>query len=142
MPHFKYSFSQTDLLILSCDLVTNVPLHLLADVFRTNNSTAAILLSPEQDAEQEASSSKAKAGHTERDIIGLNEASQLLFFCSEADLVDNLTLSRGMLKRNPHIQFHTDLLDGHFYLVKKWVLEYLSQNKSVYGLIVFLLAYL
>ena len=117
------------MLILSCDLVTNVPLHLLADAFRTHHSTIAILLSPVPDAEQEASSSKNKSSH-ERDIIGLNESSQLLFFCSEADLVDNLTLSRGMLKQSPHIQFHTDLLDGHLYLMKKWVLEYLSQNKS------------
>ena len=122
---------QADMLILSCDLVTNVPLHLLADVFRTHNSTTAILLSPQPDAEQEAGSNKNKPSHTERDIIGLNESSQLLFFCSEADLVDNLTLSRGMLKQSPHIQFHTDLLDGHLYLMKKWVLEYLSQNKSV-----------
>ena len=119
------------MLILSCDLVTNVPLHLLADVFRTHNSTTAILLSPEPITEQESSSKSSKGSHRERDIIGLNKFSQLLFFCSEADLVDNLTLSRGMLKQNPHIQFHTDLLDGHLYLMKKWVLDYLTQNKSV-----------
>ena len=119
------------MLILSCDLVTNVPLHLLADVFRTHNSTTAILLSPEPITEQESSSKSSKGSHRERDIIGLNEFSQLLFFCSEADLVDNLTLSRGMLKQSPHIQFHTDLLDGHLYLMKKWVLDYLTQNKSV-----------
>lgn len=117
------------MIVLSCDLVTNVPLHILADVFRTHNATAAILLSPERDREQDTAS-KNKSSHTERDIIGLNESSKLLFFCSEADLVDNLTLSRSMLKQNPHIQFHTDLLDGHLYLIKKWVLDYLSQNRS------------
>ena len=116
------------MLILSCDLVTNVPLHLLADAFRTHNSTTAILLALEQGSEQDTAT-KNKSSHTERDIIGLNESSKLLFFCSEADLVDNLTLSRGMLKQNPHIQFHTDLLDGHLYFMKKWVLEYLCQNK-------------
>ena len=90
-----------------------------------------VLLSPEPITEQESSSKSSKGSHRERDIIGLNEFSQLLFFCSEADLVDNLTLSRGMLKQSPHIQFHTDLLDGHLYLMKKWVLDYLTQNKSV-----------
>lgn len=105
---------------------------MLADVYRTYNSTAAVLLTPERDSqEQDAVAKKTKTSHADQDIIGLNDSSQLLFFCSEADLADNLTLSRGMLKKNPHIQFHTDLVDGHLYLVKKWVIDYVVQNKLV-----------
>ena len=37
---------QTDVLVVSCDLVTYFPLHLLADVHRTNDATLTMLVAP------------------------------------------------------------------------------------------------
>ena len=37
---------QCDLLVLTCDLVTDLPLHLLADVHRTHDATLTMLLAP------------------------------------------------------------------------------------------------
>ena len=37
---------------------------------------------------------------TERDIIGLTESSQLVYFGAKADLDDNLVLSRALLNRS------------------------------------------
>ena len=35
---------QSDLVVVSCDLITDVPLHRLADLHRTHNSTVTMLL--------------------------------------------------------------------------------------------------
>ena len=37
--------------------------------------------------------------YTERDIIGLTESSRLVYFAAQADLEDQLTVSRAVLKR-------------------------------------------
>ena len=37
-------YFQSDLLVLSCDLICDLPLHLLVDVHRTYNSTVTMLL--------------------------------------------------------------------------------------------------
>ena len=50
----KYIFTipQCDLLVLSCDLVTSVPLHLLADFHRAHNSTLTALLVRGEEGEE------------------------------------------------------------------------------------------
>lgn len=38
-------FLQTDVLVVSCDLITDVALHEVVDLFRAHNATMAMLMS-------------------------------------------------------------------------------------------------
>lgn len=117
-----------DLLVLSCDLVTSVPLHLLADFHRAHNSTLTALLVRGEEGEE---GRKKGLLSTERAIIGLTEPSQLVYYAAQADLNDELVISRELLQRHPHIRLHSRLEDAHLYLVKRWVLDYLAENRSI-----------
>ena len=33
--------------------------------------------------------------------------------------------------RHPHFRLHSQLLDAHLYIVSKWVLDYLHENRSL-----------
>lgn len=49
LPYSLFSFSnlpvQTDILVVSCDLITDVALHEVVDLFRAHNATLAMLMS-------------------------------------------------------------------------------------------------
>jgi translation initiation factor eIF-2B subunit gamma len=126
----------SDVLVISCDLVTDVPLHQLADMHRTQDASLTMMLvsTSNQNAEKEASSggkgaTKSKTG--DRDLIGLDEDSRLLFFAAEADLDESIVLRKSLLTRHPCITIMTRLVDAHLYLISKWVIEYLTDNRML-----------
>ncbi|KAL5486396.1 hypothetical protein EMCRGX_G018866 [Ephydatia muelleri] len=113
-----------DLLVITCDLVATVPLHWLTDSHHTKNSTLTLLLvHPSQD--EEDPSKKKQLGATDRDIIGLDDQSHLVYFMASADLDEGLPLSKSLLNRHPHIKFTSQLLDAHVYLMDRWASEQL-----------------
>lgn len=68
----------------------------------------------------------------DRDLIGLDEDSRLLFFAAEADLDESIVLRKSLLTRHPCITIMTRLVDAHLYLISKWVIEYLTDNRLVF----------
>lgn len=42
---FFFSLLQTDILVVSCDLITDVALHEVVDLFRAHNATLSMLMS-------------------------------------------------------------------------------------------------
>jgi len=70
----------------------------------------------------------------ERDIIGIDHrnSNQLCFFKSEADLEDgSITLSRKILYEHPKITMYNNLLDAHFYIVEKWVCDFVKAEQRI-----------
>ncbi|XP_066305036.1 translation initiation factor eIF2B subunit gamma-like [Branchiostoma lanceolatum] len=124
---------QTDILVVSCDLVCNVPLHQLADIHRMHNSTLTMLLADlPQTTDSAAILKSKKIGNEQRDFIGLDgDGRRVVIMASEADLDDALTVRRSVLKRHPCVRIKTKLQDAHLFLLKKWVVDYLQQNRSV-----------
>ncbi|XP_013410892.1 translation initiation factor eIF-2B subunit gamma isoform X2 [Lingula anatina] len=123
----------TDLLIISCDLIVDFPLNALADVHRTYDATVTTLMSvaPETFTELTAPGTKSKR-KMEHDFVGLDEkGNRLLFLGSDADFEETVTFKKSLLKRHPCINIRTKLLDGHLYLMKKWVLDYLAEQSSL-----------
>lgn len=80
-----------------------------------------------------------------------------MYFAAQADLDEHLVVSRQLLKRSevilevvmhvflleqciiicflmscrhPHIRVFSQLLDAHLYLLKRWVLDYLADNRQ------------
>ncbi len=73
----------------------------------------------------------------ERDFIGIDLKSsndkstgQLCFWSSEADIGEDMCLKRAVLSEHPNIKIFTDLLDAHFYIFEKWVVDYIAHDES------------
>lgn len=84
-------------MLVSCDLVTTFPLHSLMLFHHARHSTVTALL--HQPPKLEDVMHKKTAATIERDLIGLTEQSRIVLFSSQADLDENLGLSRSMLQR-------------------------------------------
>lgn len=125
-----------DLLVLSCDILCDFELHRLADVHRLHNTSITMLLAPSrQDLENVPGTKVKRKRKKPREIIGLSKAKcskcRVVFMENEADMEDEtMSLSRSLLKQQPCIHVRTDLTDIHMYIVKKWVMDYITYNKS------------
>ena len=126
-----------DVLVISCDLVTEISIHHIANIFRTYDATVTMLLCNASDmpADVPVPGPKSKK-RTECDFIGFDEkGSRVLFMTSEADLADKdddkIKLRKSMLKRHPNINIRSNLTDCHLYLMKKWVIDYLADNENI-----------
>ncbi|XP_038056309.1 translation initiation factor eIF-2B subunit gamma-like [Patiria miniata] len=125
---------KTDVLVISCDLITDIELHLLADVHRTYDASVTVLMHTLPDQSTEGGiyvpGSKSKRKIEQRDIIGLDEkGGRILLLAAQADIEEDLTLRKSVFKRYPFIQVKTRLMDAHMYILKKWVLDFLADNK-------------
>ncbi|XP_028417670.1 translation initiation factor eIF-2B subunit gamma-like [Dendronephthya gigantea] len=133
--HIKEKIER-DILVVSCDIIAEVKLHQLADIHRTYDATITVLLSSNESNEEEKEENTKKKTKknllTQRDIIGLDgQQNRLLIFDAEDDLDEILTLHKSLLKRFPYVNIKSDLLDGHLYIIKKWVVDFLISNKSI-----------
>lgn len=126
-----------DVLLISGDLITDVSLHNIANIYRTYDATVTMLLCcpPEQPAEMPVPGPKSKK-RSERDFIGFDEkGNRVLFMTTEADLADldddKIKFRRSLFKKHPSMNIRSNLTDCHLYLMKKWVIQYLADNKQI-----------
>ena len=86
--------------------MNSVSLHTLMEFHARHNCTLTALMvrPPHRDDD-----SKKKSAMAERDIIGLAEDSKIVYFAAMADLDDDLTLSRHMMKRSVAVVHSTHL---------------------------------
>lgn len=125
---------KTDVLVVSSDLITDIELHLLADIHRKYDATITALLYQQSDQSLEAVTvpgTRSKRKSDQRDIIGLDETGQrILLMTAEADVEVDLSIKMSLLRKFPCIQFETKLLDAHMYFLKKWVFDFLADSKQ------------
>ena len=63
-------------------------------------------------------------------MVGIDrETSQLCYLASEADLDEFVTVRRSLLQEHPRISICSNLLDAHFYIFEKWVLDFVAQDE-------------
>ena len=64
----------------------------------------------------------------ERDIVGIDHQSdnQLCYLKAEADIGSGITLSKKVLYEHPKITMYNNLLDAHFYILEKWVCDFIK----------------
>lgn len=68
--------------------------------------------------------------------MGLDlQTPRLVFLVSEADLTsdneEELSIRKSVMKHFPQISVQGNLLDAHLYVIKKWVCDYISENRYV-----------
>ncbi|KAI6661641.1 hypothetical protein LOD99_13514 [Oopsacas minuta] len=126
-PHIK-----SDLLILPCDILIDIPLQQFANIHRCYNSALTILLTPQiQNTPADQSAGAMKTYKAGRDVIALAEKSdRILLLQNESDIDEKLSLTRSMLLKYPCLELRTDLRDTHVYLMSKSVLDVLNDSKG------------
>ncbi|XP_066537875.1 translation initiation factor eIF-2B subunit gamma [Hoplias malabaricus] len=127
---------KTDLLVVSCDLITDVALHEVVDLFRAHNATLSMLMSKVHEFTETVPGQKGKkkAGE-QRDFVGLDSTgTRLLFMANEADLEDGLIIRKSIMRKHPRMHIKTGLLDAHLYCLKRSVVDFLVENKSTSSL--------
>ena len=116
-----------DFVLVSCDLITDLPFQRMADLHRLHGAAVTALFK-EGEPREPGEKKKAKA-LSNADFVGLDERRQrLLSLESAADATDTgeLSISQSLLRAQPHLQVHTNLLDAHLYIFAHWALEVLE----------------
>ncbi|GAB1288798.1 Eukaryotic translation initiation factor 2B, subunit 3 [Apodemus speciosus] len=199
-----YPKLKTDVLVLSCDLITDVALHEVVDLFRAYDASLSMLMRKGQESTEAVPGQKGKkkpgfqvpasnileeavgaavttatilnsevTNHPrteegslcvalailefildqaglelteiyclylqsagikveQRDFIGVDSTGKrLLFMANEADLDEELVIKGSILQKHPRIHFHTGLVDAHLYCLKKYVVDFLMENRSI-----------
>uniref|UniRef100_A0A8C4S9M0 Translation initiation factor eIF2B subunit gamma n=1 Tax=Erpetoichthys calabaricus TaxID=27687 RepID=A0A8C4S9M0_ERPCA len=124
---------KTDILVLSCDLITDAALHEVADLFRAHDATLSMLMSRAHEFTETVPGQKGKKKTGEqRDFVGVDSSGKrLLFMANEADLEEELVIKKKVMNKHPRIHIKTGLVDAHLYCLKKSVVDFLVDNKSI-----------
>uniref|UniRef100_A0A8D0DY13 Translation initiation factor eIF2B subunit gamma n=1 Tax=Salvator merianae TaxID=96440 RepID=A0A8D0DY13_SALMN len=124
---------KTDVLVLSCDLITDVALHKVVDLFRTHDATLSMLMKKAYEPTEFVPGQKGKKKLVEqRDFIGVDDSGKrLLFMANEADLDEEIAIKRSILQKHSRIHIRTGLMDAHLYCLKKGVVDFLVENRSI-----------
>jgi translation initiation factor eIF-2B subunit gamma len=117
----------SDLLVMSCDVISTILLDDLWELHTTQRSAVSMLLVPQPQSTDEASK-KTHSNAIERDLIGMTNSGQMVFHSSLADVEDELKLTKKMLQRTPHFKMYSNLLDPHVYVISNWILDYIGEH--------------
>ncbi|XP_050304314.1 translation initiation factor eIF-2B subunit gamma [Anthonomus grandis grandis] len=121
---------KSDVLVLSCDLVTDVNLGGILNLFRKNNASVATLMFPNQTGNVVVPGPKSKH-KPERDLIGIDQqTNRLVFLASASDFESDVALPMSLLKKHTHIKMYSNLIDSHIYVLKNWVIQFLKSQES------------
>lgn len=116
----------SDLIVVSGDLITNANLYNVINLYRKHDASLATLFfnnGPEEWIELPGPKTKTKP---DRDLVGIDkDTERLVFLASASDFEENVTLPRYLIKKFDSMNLYSRLLDGHFYIMKKWVINFL-----------------
>lgn len=122
---------KTDVLLISCDVITSVDFYPVLNMFRKNDASVVSLFinGSAADGSSTITVPGPKAKHKqERDLVGINPINdRLLFLASTSDFEESMALPAHLLRSHGKVVIHSGLVDAHVYLVKKWVVDYLAK---------------
>lgn len=122
---------KADIIVISCDTITNASLFPLITEFRQHNaSLAALFLKGGAEVDTVVPGPKNKP-KPERDLAGIDARTKRLhFLASTSDYEDIVIIAGHLLRVNPHLVIHSRLIDSHVYIVRRWVIDYLVPSKG------------
>ncbi|KAI4345325.1 hypothetical protein L6164_012457 [Bauhinia variegata] len=126
-----------DILVISGDLVSDVPLGAVAAAHRRHDAavTAMLCSAPVSGtAEPGSSGGKDKIKKPGRyDLLGLDATKQfLLYIATGAELEKDLRIRKSILRAVGQMEIRTDLMDAHVYAFKRLVLQEVLDQKDTF----------
>lgn len=128
---YIYDKINKDLIVVSCDLIADIEISELLNSYRKHNAsiTALMLPIPKISSNFITPGPKQKQ-KPETDLIGIdNRTNRLVFLASASDFEDSISISQKLLRKHTSFTMHSKLLDAHFYIINKWVVDFLIHNK-------------
>lgn len=121
----------TDILVISCDLITNIDILEMLNLYRKHNASITALMLPVQEVPDNFVTPGPKnKQQPETDLIGIdNNTGRLVFLASASDFEETINISQKLLEKHASFTIHSKLLDTHLYVINKWVLDFLVFNK-------------
>ncbi|XP_012535638.1 translation initiation factor eIF-2B subunit gamma isoform X2 [Monomorium pharaonis] len=122
----------TDILVISCDLIANVDLSDILNLYRKHSASVTALMLPAprlpNDFVTPGLKNKQKP---ETDLIGIdNNTGRLVFLASSSDFEETINISQRLLRKHASFTIHSKLMDAHLYIINKWVVDFLVFNKT------------
>lgn len=121
---------ESDVVIVSCDTISEISLSKLLNQFRVHQASLATLFFKSSDVVGAIPGPKVKY-KADRDIVGLDNNSRLVFLASASDFEETLSLPSNLITKHQNITMQSRLTDSHIYVVKKWICDFLSHESSM-----------
>nr|CAG8523558.1 7906_t:CDS:2 [Entrophospora candida] len=126
--------ADNDFIIISCDLILDLPPHQLLDYHRKHNPTFTALYSEPKKSEGVTGGSGGSSGCKDdvKQFVGVDVTkSRLVYLASSADLDEELSVRMSLLWKFPRLNILTKLQDSHLYIFKRWVIDLIVNKKSI-----------
>ncbi|CAG0880149.1 unnamed protein product [Darwinula stevensoni] len=122
-----------DLLVVSCDVITDFEIQRLWELHKLNESSLTALLSPFPYPTRKVLVPGHKSKQIlERDLVAIDPGTnQLIMLASEADFEESFSLKMSILEGHPHVRVFSNLTDAHVYILKKWLIPFLSDHSNM-----------
>lgn len=122
---------KSDVVVISCDFITDFSLKGVLDIFRMHDASVASLFFHPPSGENLTIPGPKSKHKPERDLVGIDsQTNRLVFLASASDFENNLSLPRSLLKKHTHIKMYSNLVDSHVYVIKNWVIKYLNSQPN------------
>ncbi|KAF7495203.1 Translation initiation factor eIF-2B subunit gamma [Sarcoptes scabiei] len=122
-----------DILILTCDLITDFDLERMLKLFKIKKCSIISLSSATNPGRKFSTPASKLENNKEIDYIGLdkNDDLRMILFNPDTMHSDSIALKRSLLKRCSNFVLHSDLHDCHVYILRYWLLDYLDYETDI-----------
>ncbi|KAK3767217.1 hypothetical protein RRG08_018087 [Elysia crispata] len=130
---------KTNVLIVSCDLITDGDFLDLMSVHRKNSSCLTVMLSQlpnslTADTVVPGFKAKQKSNSGEKISIGFehNNMEHIVYWKAQVDMEDEFVIfSKKFLNRFPCARIQSNWTDCHVYLIRDFVIKYLNDKREI-----------
>ncbi|KAI1280837.1 Translation initiation factor eIF-2B subunit gamma [Halotydeus destructor] len=126
---------KADVLLMSSDVITDYSILKFVNFHRTHDPALTVLVSNVLSLVSENSTVPGRKGKNklEKDLIAVDSKNdgRLVFLSSEADFEDNVQLKTVVTSRCANIVVHSNYMDTHVYVLKKWVVDFLRDQQQI-----------
>uniref|UniRef100_A0A8D8I4W6 Translation initiation factor eIF2B subunit gamma n=2 Tax=Culex pipiens TaxID=7175 RepID=A0A8D8I4W6_CULPI len=123
---------KTDVLLVSCDIITDFNLCNLLKQFRQQDASVVSLLmhcTPACNGPVPGVRMKYKF---EKDLFAVcSQSNRLVFMGSESDFENGFKLLGHLLRQHEKFDVLSGLMDAHIYVVKKWIVDILKTHSII-----------
>ncbi|TPX35740.1 hypothetical protein SmJEL517_g01952 [Synchytrium microbalum] len=122
-----------DFIVLSSDLITDIPAHRVLDAFRLTHPAMSVLFY--ESLKPDAGSSLEKVVKEDAvEYVGISPLDARLVLAPRAEIRSELPIQTSLIRKFPVFHLHTGLRDAHLYVCKHWVLDLLVLNPKIASL--------
>ncbi|KAI4462092.1 translation initiation factor eif-2b subunit gamma [Holotrichia oblita] len=123
---------KSDVIVMSCDLITDINLNNILDLFRKHNASLCTLFFNPQVQEQIVVPGPKSKHKPERDLVGIDtQTNRLVFLASASDFETDVSLPKSLLRKHTYLNVYSNLIDSHLYIIKNWIVKYLKYDQNI-----------